>query len=201
MYKLFFKRFLDFILSFIILIIASPIILLTSILLLVNNKGNPIFIQVRPGKGNKTFSIIKFKTMNDKTDINGNLLSDDIRLTKLGKIIRKSSIDELPQLINVLKGDMSLVGPRPLLVEYVPLYNTEQIRRHNVRPGITGWAQTNGRNAISWERKFELDLYYVNNVSLLLDLKIALLTIKKVIKREGINSDENTTMLKFDGTN
>jgi lipopolysaccharide/colanic/teichoic acid biosynthesis glycosyltransferase len=201
MYKLFFKRFLDFILSLIILIIASPIILLTSILLLVNNKGNPIFIQVRPGKGNKTFSIIKFKTMNDKTDINGNLLSDDIRLTKLGKIIRKSSIDELPQLINVLKGDMSLVGPRPLLVEYVPLYNTEQIRRHNVRPGITGWAQTNGRNAISWERKFELDLYYVNNVSLLLDLKIALLTIKKVIKREGINSDENTTMLKFDGTN
>jgi undecaprenyl phosphate N,N'-diacetylbacillosamine 1-phosphate transferase len=195
------KRFLDIIISIIVLFVVSPLLLFTSLLLFFNNNGTPFFVQIRPGKNNKLFSIIKFKTMNDKKDVNGNLLSDDKRLTKLGKLIRKLSIDELPQLINVLKGEMSLIGPRPLLVEYLSLYNESQIKRHNVRPGITGWAQVNGRNAISWERKFELDLYYVNNVSLLLDLKIALLTIKKVIKREGINSSENTTMLKFDGTN
>lgn len=195
------KRFLDIIISIIVLFVVSPLLVLTSLLLYFNNNGTPFFVQIRPGKNNKLFSIIKFKTMNDKKDVNGNLLSDDKRLTKLGKLIRKLSIDELPQLINVLKGEMSLIGPRPLLVEYLSIYNETQMQRHNVRPGITGWAQTNGRNAISWERKFELDLYYVNNVSLLLDLKIALLTIKKVIKREGINSDENTTMLKFDGTN
>ncbi len=196
-----FKRFLDIIISIIVLFIVSPLLVLTSLLLFFNNNGTPFFVQIRPGKYNKLFSIIKFKTMNDKKDDNGNLLSDDKRLTKLGKLIRKLSIDELPQLINVLKGEMSLIGPRPLLVEYLSIYNETQMQRHNVRPGITGWAQTNGRNAISWKRKFELDLYYVNNVSLLLDLKIVLLTIKKVIKREGINSDENTTMLKFDGTN
>lgn len=195
----YFKRFIDVVLSLLLLIVVSPILLFTSVLLYINNNGTPFFVQIRPGKNNKLFSIIKFKTMNDKTDINGNLLSDDIRLTKLGKIIRKSSIDELPQLINVLKGDMSLVGPRPLLVEYVPLYNTEQIRRHEVRPGITGWAQVNGRNAITWEKKFELDVWYVNNISFLLDIKIIYLTILKVFKREGISASGVETMTIFTG--
>jgi lipopolysaccharide/colanic/teichoic acid biosynthesis glycosyltransferase len=171
------------------------------VLLFIDLRGNPFFSQMRPGMNNKIFKLLKFRTMNNNKDANGTLLPDNLRLTRVGKVIRKLSLDELPQLINVLKGEMSLIGPRPLLVEYLSLYNETQIKRHNVRPGITGWAQVNGRNAISWVHKFELDLYYVNNVSLHLDLKIALLTIKKVIKREGINSSENTTMLKFDGTN
>lgn len=200
MYKLFFKRFLDFLLSFIILIIASPIILLTSILLLVNNKGNPFFIQVRPGKGNNTFSIVKFKTMNDNKDENGELLSDEKRLTKLGSFIRKNSIDELPQLINVLLGEMSLIGPRPLLQEYIPLYSTTQIRRHEVKPGITGWAQVNGRNAISWEEKFTLDVWYVDNFSFILDIKIIVLSIQKIVKQEGISSKTSVTIEKFGGS-
>jgi undecaprenyl phosphate N,N'-diacetylbacillosamine 1-phosphate transferase len=199
MYKLFIKRFLDFILSFIILIIVSPILLITTILLFFNNKGTPFFIQVRPGKNNKLFSIIKFKTMNDKRDDCGELLSDEKRLTKLGSIIRKTSIDELPQLINVMLGEMSIIGPRPLLVEYLSLYNSIQIRRHEVRPGITGWAQINGRNAISWEDKFKLDVWYVDNLSFRTDVKILFLSAVKVIKRADINSANNVTVEKFGG--
>lgn len=199
MYKNFFKRIIDFILSFIGLIFFSPVLSIFAIILVITNKGKPFFIQQRPGKNEKIFKLIKFKTMTDKKDENGNLLPDEKRLTKIGKIIRKTSIDELPQLINVLKGDMSLIGPRPLLVEYLPLYNTFQKRRHEVKPGITGWAQVNGRNAISWQKKFEFDVWYVDNISFLLDIKILLLTLKKVIKTEGISSGNNVTMEKFKG--
>jgi undecaprenyl phosphate N,N'-diacetylbacillosamine 1-phosphate transferase len=199
MYKFFLKRFFDFLLSVIILIIASPLLIITSILLSINNNGNPFFIQVRPGKNNKLFSIIKFKTMNDKRGIDGELLSDEMRLTKLGSVIRKTSIDELPQLVNVLLGQMSIIGPRPLLVEYLPLYNSIQIRRHEVRPGITGWAQINGRNAISWEDKFKLDVWYVDNLSFKTDVKILFLSAIKVIKRADINSANNVTVEKFGG--
>lgn len=199
MYKNFFKRIIDFILSFIGLIFFSPVLSIFAIILVITNKGKPFFIQQRPGKNEKIFKLIKFKTMTDKKDENGNLLPDEKRLTKIGKIIRKTSIDELPQLINVLKGDMSLIGPRPLLVEYLPLYNTFQKRRHEVKPGITGWAQVNGRNAISWQKKFEFDVWYVDNISFLLDIKILLLTLKKVIKPEGISSGNNVTMEKFKG--
>lgn len=163
------------------------------------NDGKPFFFQSRPGKGGKIFKIIKFKTMNDRKDSNGDLLPDSKRLTKIGALVRKTSLDELPQLLNVLIGDMSLVGPRPLLIEYLPLYNFEQGRRHNVRPGITGWAQVNGRNAISWNEKFNLDVWYVDNLSFNLDLKILLLTFKKVFKSEGINASANVTMEKFTG--
>jgi lipopolysaccharide/colanic/teichoic acid biosynthesis glycosyltransferase len=199
MYKFFLKRFFDFLLIVIILIIASPLLIITSILLSINNNGNPFFIQVRPGKNNKLFSIIKFKTMNDKRGIDGELLSDEMRLTKLGSVIRKTSIDELPQLVNVLLGQMSIIGPRPLLVEYLPLYNSIQIRRHEVRPGITGWAQINGRNAISWEDKFKLDVWYVDNLSFKTDVKILFLSAIKVIKRADINSANNVTVEKFGG--
>lgn len=180
----------------------SPVLILIWIGLKIANEGaGAFFCQERPGKDEKIFKVIKFKSMNDKSDNNGNLLSDAERLTKIGNFIRKTSLDELPQLLNVLKGDMSLIGPRPLLVKYLPLYNEEQKRRHNVRPGITGWAQVNGRNAISWEQKFEYDVWYVDNISFALDLKIVLLTIKKVFVREGISQDGQATMEYFKGNN
>jgi len=199
MYKLVFKRILDFSFSLLGLTILSPIFLLVTFFLCLANRGKPFFFQKRPGKNGKIFRIIKFKTMNDRTDSEGNLLSDADRLTPVGKFVRKTSLDEIPQLINVLKGDMSLVGPRPLLPEYLPLYNKEQARRHEVRPGITGWAQVNGRNAISWKQKFEYDVWYVDHLSFWLDLKILLLTIKKVFVREGISQQGQATMEPFRG--
>jgi len=199
MYRKYFKLVLDISLSFIGLVIVSPIILIFTILLLFANKGKPFFFQRRPGKDERIFSIVKFKTMNDRKDIYGNLLSDSERLTKVGSFIRKTSIDELPQLFNVVSGDMSLIGPRPLLVDYLPLYNNKQSKRHAVRPGITGWAQVNGRNAISWEDKFDLDVWYVNNISFMFDIKILFMTIKKVFVREGINSEGSATMEAFKG--
>ena len=201
MYKEYIKRLIDFLLSVIGLIIVSPIIIVFAILLAIVNKGNPFFLQKRPGINEKIFDIIKFKTMNDAKDEEGNLLSDTERLTKIGKFVRKTSIDELLQLINVLKGDMSLIGPRPLLQEYLSLYNEEQKKRHEVKPGITGWAQVNGRNAISWNEKFKYDILYVNNISFYFDLKILFLTIKKVFKSEGISSENSVTMEKFKGNN
>ena len=201
MYKNYIKRILDFILSFSLLILISPIIVIVGIVLFIQNQGNPFFIQERPGKNEKRFSIIKFKTMTDEKDKHGVLLHDNERLTKLGSFIRKTSLDELPQLFNVFIGNMSLVGPRPLLFKYLPLYTKEQKRRHEVTPGITGWAQVNGRNTISWTKKFELDVYYVDNKSFLLDLKIVWLTLVKVIKREGVNQTENRPMQPFTGKN
>ncbi|MFA8434215.1 MAG: sugar transferase [Marinifilaceae bacterium] len=200
MYKCIFKNILDFLCAFFALLIFAPILLIVFLLLLVSNKGKVFFVQTRPGSKGKPFKIIKFKTMNDKRDTNGVLLADAERLTLVGKFIRNSSLDELPQLINVLKGDISLVGPRPLLMEYIPLYNEEQTRRHEVKPGITGWAQVNGRNAISWEEKFRLDVEYVDNLSFKLDVKILMMTIKKVIIKEGISADNHATMEFFKGT-
>ncbi|WP_195439664.1 sugar transferase [Parabacteroides goldsteinii] len=202
MYKHFFKRLLDFILSLLALSILGPILLIIIVWLHFANKGaGAFFLQERPGKNDKIFKVIKFKTMTDERDTEGNLLPDADRLTKVGKFVRSSSIDELPQLINVLKGDMALIGPRPLLVQYIPLYSTEQARRHEVRPGITGWAQCNGRNAINWTKKFELDVWYVDHCSFLLDLKIIFLTIKKVFVREGISQEGQATMEYFTGKN
>lgn len=201
MYPNFIKRLIDFFAALIGFIILSPIFIVVTIFLFISNKGKPFFLQQRPGKNERIFSIIKFKSMNDKVDEHGNLLSYEQRITKVGAFIRKYSLDEIPQLINVIKGDMSLVGPRPLLVEYLPLYNEEQRLRHKVKPGITGWAQVNGRNTISWQKKFELDVWYVNNISWLLDLKIILLTIKRVVKKEGVNSSENLNMPVFTGNN
>ena len=202
MYVHFVKRLIDFIIVFCTLMIIWPILLLIFIWLHFANKGTgTFFMQERPGKYGKIFKVIKFKTMTDERDENGNLLPDEKRLTKIGKFIRSTSIDELPQLINVLKGDMALIGPRPLLPQYLPLYSKEQARRHEVRPGITGWAQVNGRNAISWTKKFELDVWYVDHCSFLLDLKIIFLTIKKVFVREGISSDTSVTMEAFTGNN
>lgn len=201
LYSKFIKLLLDFLIAFLILLLLSPIIVLVMILLLINNKGSVFFFQQRPGKKSKIFKVIKFKTMSDRRDVNGNLLPDQERLTKAGKFVRSTSLDELPQLINVLKGDMSLIGPRPLLVKYLPLYSKEQARRHDVRPGITGWAQVNGRNAISWEQKFGYDVWYVDNISFLLDIKILWLTLKKVIVREGISSSTSVTMEPFKGNN
>ena len=202
MYVHFVKRLIEFIIVFCILMIIWPILLLISIWLHFANKGTgTFFMQERPGKHGKIFKVIKYKTMTDERDENGNLLPDEKRLTKIGKFIRSTSIDELPQLINVLKGDMALIGPRPLLPQYLPLYSKEQARRHAVRPGITGWAQVNGRNAISWTKKFELDVWYVDHCSFLLDLKIIFLTIKKVFVREGISSDTSVTMEAFTGNN
>lgn len=191
---------MDFSLSLIIILILSPFLIFCSILLFIDNNGSLFFIQKRPGLNGKIFNVIKLKTMNDKKGQTGNLLPDIDRITWMGKIIRKFSIDELPQLINVLKGDMSLIGPRPLLVQYLPLYNEFQNQRHLVRPGITGWAQVNGRNAISWERKFELDVWYIENLSILLDLKIILLTIRKVLMSKDINNNLTETMKPFTGT-
>lgn len=202
MYKNYFKRFLDFTVAMILLLLIWPFLLIVTIGLHFANKGaGAFFIQERPGKDEKIFKIFKFKTMTDQRDAQGNLLPDCDRLTKVGKFIRSTSIDELPQLLNVLKGDMSIIGPRPLLVQYLPLYSKEQARRHEVRPGITGWAQCNGRNGISWQKKFELDVWYVDNCSLLLDLKIILFTIKKVLSREGININESAMMDAFKGNN
>jgi len=201
LYKTIFKRLLDVILSFIGLIVTLPITLFFAILLWIANKGNPFFFQIRPGLNEKLFKIIKFKTMNDKVDKEGNLLPDAQRLTKIGNFIRKTSLDELPQLVNVFKGDMSLIGPRPLLVEYLPLYNKNQKQRHNVKPGITGWAQVNGRNAIEWQQKLEYDVWYVNNISFKLDVKIILKTIQKVLISEGVNSGKNMQMNRFKGNN
>lgn len=202
MYKNFFKRFFDFWISLIALIIISPILLSVTIWLHFANKGaGAFFTQDRPGKDGKIFKVIKYKTMTDERDAEGNLLPDEIRLTKVGKFVRSTSIDELPQLINVLKGDMALIGPRPLLPQYLPLYSPEQSRRHEVRPGISGWAQCHGRNAISWTEKFKLDVWYVDHVSLMTDLKVIFITIKNVLMRKDINSETAATMEAFNGYN
>ncbi|WP_299179798.1 sugar transferase [uncultured Aquimarina sp.] len=201
MYNSFIKRFIDFTLCFIGVLILSPLILVLIILLMIANNGKPFFFQSRPGKNEKVFRIIKFKSMNDKKDEKGELLPFEDRITKTGKFIRKYSLDEIPQLFNVIKGDMSLIGPRPLLVKYLPLYNDYQKKRHNVRPGITGWAQVNGRNAISWDEKFKLDVWYTENKSFKLDLKIIFMTVKKVLFKEDINSGENVNMPTFTGNN
>lgn len=202
MYAHFFKRLIDFTIVFMVLLIIWPILLMITIWLHFANKGaGAFFTQERPGKNGKIFKVIKYKTMTDERDAQGNLLPDADRLTKVGKFVRSTSIDELPQLINVLKGDMALIGPRPLLPQYLPLYSKEQARRHEVRPGITGWAQVNGRNAISWAKKFELDVWYVDHCSFWLDLKIIFLTIKKVFIREGISQEGQATIEPFNGNN
>lgn len=202
MYRCFFKQIIDFIIVFCVLFVIWPILLLITIWLHFANKGaGAFFTQERPGKNGRIFKVIKFKTMTDERDADGNLLPDAERLTKVGRFVRSTSIDELPQLINVLKGDMALIGPRPLLPKYLPLYSKEQARRHEVRPGITGWAQVNGRNTISWAKKFELDVWYVDHCSLSTDLKIIIMTVMKVLKREGINSATAATMEAFNGNN
>jgi len=198
-YVNFIKPIFDFTIAFLAFMVLSPVFILVVLLLAVANSGKPFFFQPRPGKGGKIFTVIKFKTMNDRKDKNGNLLPDAVRLTAVGRFVRKTSLDEIPQLLNVIKGDMSLVGPRPLLVEYLPLYDKIQGSRHNVRPGITGWAQVNGRNAISWRQKFEYDVWYVNNISFALDIRILLLTVRNVLKSEGISSGTSATMEKFTG--
>ena len=201
-YKSFFKRALDISASGVGLICASPILVIVIVWLHFVNKGAGVFFfQERPGKGARIFKVVKFKTMTDEKDADGNLLSDERRLTRVGRFVRSTSLDELPQLFNVLKGDMSLIGPRPLLVQYLPLYSPEQARRHEVRPGITGWAQCHGRNAISWTKKFELDVWYVDHISFVTDMKILFLTIKKVLCREDISSATSSTMEPFDGNN
>ena len=202
MYKHFFKRLIDFCIALAALLCIGWFLILVAIWLHFANKGaSAFFFQERPGKDGKIFKVIKFKTMTDERDAEGNLLPDADRLTPVGSFVRSTSIDELPQLINVLKGDMALIGPRPLLVQYLPLYSKEQMRRHEVRPGISGWAQCHGRNQISWTEKFKLDVWYVDNLSLLTDLKVIFITIKKVLFREDINSDNDATMEDFDGTN
>ena len=202
MYKHFFKRLFDFLISFVALLCIGWFLVIVAIWLHFANKGaGAFFYQERPGKDGKIFKVIKFKTMTDERDAEGNLLPDEVRLTKVGRFVRSTSIDELPQLINVLKGDMALIGPRPLLVQYLPLYSKEQMRRHEVRPGISGWAQCHGRNQISWTEKFKLDVWYVDNISLVTDLKVIFITIKKVLFREDINSNNDATMEDFDGTN
>ena len=199
MYNNYFKRIIDFIASLIGLVLLFPVLAILSFLLTLANKGKPFFFQIRPGKHEKLFNIIKFKTMTDAKDVHGNLLPDNQRLTRVGSFVRKTSLDEIPQLFNVIKGEMSLIGPRPLLPEYLPLYNDIQKKRHQVRPGITGWAQVNGRNSIGWEDKFMLDVYYVNNFSFAMDLKVLFLTIKKVLLREGVTSVTSVSMEKFKG--
>jgi len=199
MYKEFLKPLIDFLLALIGILILSPVFLIVIFSLLIANHGKPFFFQSRPGKNGKIFKIVKFKTMNDKKDSKGVLLSDAERLTRMGKFVRKTSLDELPQLLNVLIGDMSLIGPRPLLPEYLALYSDFQKQRHDVKPGITGWAQINGRNAISWEQKFEYDVWYVHNISFSLDFKILVKTVQKVIKSEGINAVNIATIERFNG--
>ena len=201
MYKNFIKPAIDFVLALVGFLFLSPVFVLVTIGLFFANDGKPFFFQLRPGKDGKIFKIIKFKTMTDKKDENGNLLPDADRLTKIGSFVRKTSLDEIPQLLNVIKGDMSLVGPRPLLPKYLELYNDFQRRRNEVKPGITGWAQVNGRNSISWEKKFEYDVWYVDNVSFLLDVKILILTVLKVVKSEGINEQGQATSNEFKGNN
>ena len=199
MYKNIIKPIFDFLLAIIGILLFSPLFVILTIILYFANRGQPFFFQLRPGKGGKLFRIIKFKTMNDKRDAGGNLFSDAERLTKIGKFIRKTSLDEIPQLLNVIKGEMSLVGPRPLLPLYLELYNDFQTRRNEVKPGITGWAQINGRNHISWEKKFEYDVWYVDHVSFWLDFKILIITILKVLKSEGINEEGQATSEEFKG--
>ena len=201
MYKNFIKPAIDFVLALVGFLFLSPVFVLVTIGLFFANDGKPFFFQLRPGKNGKIFKIIKFKTMTDKKDENGNLLPDADRLTKIGSFVRKTSLDEIPQLLNVIKGDMSLVGPRPLLPKYLELYNDFQRRRNEVKPGITGWAQVNGRNSISWEKKFEYDVWYVDNVSFLLDIKILIITVLKVVKSEGINEQGQATSNEFKGNN
>ena len=202
MYAHFFKRVFDFTIALVALLLIGWFLVLVAVWLHFANKGaGAFFFQERPGKDGKIFKVIKFKTMTDECDMNGVLLPDESRLTKVGTFVRSTSIDELPQLINVLKGDMALIGPRPLLPQYLPLYSKEQMRRHEVRPGISGWAQCHGRNAISWKEKFKLDVWYVDHLSLKTDLKVIFITIKKVLCREDINSDNDATMEDFDGTN
>ena len=193
------KPLLDCTIALVALLLLSPVFIILTIFLYAANEGKPFFLQPRPGKNGRIFSVIKFKTMNDRRGVDGQLLPDEVRLTPVGKFVRKTSLDEIPQLLNVLKGDMSLVGPRPLLVEYLPLYNDEQRKRHDVRPGITGWAQVNGRNAISWREKFAYDVWYVDNISFPLDLKILWMTVQKVIQSEGVSSASSVTMEKFTG--
>ncbi|WP_298139012.1 sugar transferase [Flavobacterium sp.] len=200
MYKSIVKPFFDISCALIGLVLLLPIFILVTLFLLFANDGKPFFFQLRPGKNGKIFKIIKFKTMNDRKDANGNLLPDADRLTKIGSFVRKTSLDEIPQLLNVVVGDMSIVGPRPLLTTYMHLYNDFQNRRHEVKPGITGWAQVNGRNAISWDKKFELDVWYVDNISFLLDVKILFKTIKKVVKSDGINAIDSATTEPFQGS-
>jgi undecaprenyl phosphate N,N'-diacetylbacillosamine 1-phosphate transferase len=200
MYVRIFKRVIDIIISLVLLIIVSPLLIITTLLLTIANKGSAFFIQKRPGLNESIFKIIKFKTMTDSRDDLGNLLSDEARITIVGKLIRKTSLDELPQLFNVLKGEMSLIGPRPLLVAYLSHYNKFQKQRHDVKPGITGWAQVNGRNMLSWEEKFEHDVWYTKNISFRLDIKILILTFEKVLKRDGISSTSSATMEVFRGS-
>ncbi len=199
LYAKFFKRVFDFLFSLLAIIILLPLLVILLFVLLIANKSSPFFFQQRPGRDEKIFWLVKFKSMTGATDAGGNLLPDNERITAAGRFIRKNSLDELPQLLNVLKGDMSIVGPRPLLIKYLPLYSKYQRKRHNVRPGITGWAQVNGRNSISWQEKFKLDVYYVENVRFALDIKIILLTIKKVIKKENISQSAERPMLPFKG--
>ncbi len=200
MYAKFLKRIIDFTLSLIALIVLSPILIVLIIVTAIAMKGNPFFTQLRPGKDEKIFKLIKFRTMTNEKDENGDLLPDDVRLNKFGEFLRSTSLDELPELINILKGDMSIVGPRPLLVKYLPLYSDEQRRRHSVRPGLTGNAQANGRNALSWEDKFKLDIEYVDNISFAFDVKIIFDTVKAVLKRDGISSESSATMEEFKGS-
>lgn len=199
MYKSVFKRFVDIFAALLGLLILSPVLMFVVVFLSVANQGKPFFFQLRPGKSGKLFKIVKFKTMTDERNEQGELLPDAERLTAIGSFVRKTSLDEIPQLLNVLKGEMSLIGPRPLLQQYLPLYNQEQARRHEVRPGITGWAQVNGRNAISWQQKFEYDVWYVDHLSFRLDVKILFMTVKKVFVREGISADGEATMEPFNG--
>lgn len=200
MYAKYIKRALDFLLSLCALLALSPVLLVLTVMGAVKMKGNPFFTQLRPGKDEKIFRLIKFRTMTCEKDEKGNLLPDERRLTKYGKFLRSTSLDELPELVNILKGDMAIVGPRPLLVKYLPLYNEEQRHRHDVRPGLTGLAQVNGRNAISWEEKFRLDVQYVENITFVMDAKIILQTVGKIFKREGISSDTSATMEEFKGS-
>ena len=200
MYARYFKRILDFLLSLCALAVLSPVLLILIILGAVNMKGNPFFTQLRPGKDEKIFRLIKFRTMTNQKDKEGNLLPDDVRLTKYGKFLRSTSLDELPELLNILVGDMSIVGPRPLLIKYLPRYNEEQKHRHDVRPGLTGYAQANGRNAVTWEDKFKMDVWYTRNISFKLDVKILLDTVKCVLKRDGISSESSSTMEEFMGS-
>jgi undecaprenyl phosphate N,N'-diacetylbacillosamine 1-phosphate transferase len=201
LYKGFIKPCFDFIFALILLVLTSPFIIITAIVLFIQNRGDIFFLQERPGKNARPFYIIKFKTMRDASDEKGKPLPDALRLTKIGRTVRSWSLDELPQLINVLKGDISLIGPRPLMMKYLPRYNKQQAKRHNVKPGISGWAQVNGRNTISWEMKFEYDLYYVEHQSFTLDLKIFFLTIFNILKRKGINASQHVPMTEFLGSN
>lgn len=201
MYKVFFKRIFDFVLSLMALIVLSPLFVVLIVIGFIKMKGNPFFTQDRPGKDEKIFKLIKFRSMSEEKDKDGNYLPDDQRLTKYGKVLRSTSLDELPELINILKGDMAIVGPRPLLVQYLPLYNEEQRHRHDVRPGLTGLAQVNGRNLLSWQDKFKYDIEYINNISLLGDIKIILKTVKNVLTHEGINGEGSSTVEYFNGNN